>query len=81
MPKVRLSVEERKSDKLASHFIWEMKRQGITYEEMADELGTSRQTFAKKLDSGGFTYIELLKIFRKLQADVETIKSLMDFKE
>lgn len=78
MAKIILSEKERRIDKLSRYVFGAIKVQGITQEQIANELGLARQTFNRKVKKGTLTFAELWKVFRLLGADADTILSILN---
>ena len=77
MPKVSLDPIADKQTLIHCYIIGELKRRKITYEEMGDELGVTRQGFSYKLACSALTLEDILRIFERLQTDDQTILRLM----
>lgn len=77
MPKVYLTENERRVARLSNYIFGAIKSNGTTQIEIADELGITRQLFARKVRKGSLTYTELYKVFRILGTDEKTVLNLL----
>ena len=77
MPKVSLDPIADRQTLVHAYIIGEMKKQGITYTEMGEELGVTQQGFSYKLAYSKLTLEDVLRIFAKLRTSEETISRLM----
>ena len=66
MPKVALTQSDKKALKIGAYIRGCMESDGISQEEMADELGITQPGMGYKLRTNTFTYKDLVIIFDKL---------------
>lgn len=77
MPRVKALQHEYKDKDLGSYLRAWMYRSHMTQEDVANELGISRQAYNYKLRHSTFTYKDLLIIFRALELTDDEILYLM----
>lgn len=72
MPRVRsLDPTQRRLERLIDFVRGEMRRNGISQQELARELGITQQALSRKFKSLCFTVKELLQIFDYLSINEE----------
>lgn len=77
MPRVKINVIKYKQKDLAQYIRSKMAWSGKTQTQIAEVLGISQPALSKKMRSGTFGYVELLKIFSEVGATDEEIIHLM----
>ena len=77
MPRVAIKKKEYKISDLSQWIAGRMYAMKIRQKDMAEIIGGTQSGFSKKLESGFFTYGELLSILKKLEATDEEILRLM----
>ena len=76
MPKVYLSEQEKLNSRLASWVYGEMKLHHVTQQDLADELGISRQAVGKKLSKQRFEFDDFccfIRVFKPESKDLERL--------
>ena len=76
MPRVALKREQYMAKDLTSYIVGKMYGR-FTQAEMGEELGISQQAFGMKLRKAQFSFVELVKIFSKLESTDEEIARLL----
>ena len=77
MPKVYITRQQKLNERLVSLIYGTMKVKHITQAQMAEKLGITQQSFARKLKFAQFTYSDLFTIFEVLELPDEVILSVM----
>ena len=77
MAKIFLDPAEKQLDILCKYIRGEMLSQNISLAEMGAELNVTSQSMGYKFKTKSFSAGELLKIFKKLKTDGNTIARLM----
>lgn len=80
MPRVYLSEEERLLAKLTSWVYGEMKIQGLSQRQLAEEMNVSQQLLSYKLKNQSFTFKDFLGLVKALKPDTEEILRLVGSK-
>ena len=78
MPKLRpLTEEDRRKEALRGFIKSRSSTLNIRQKDMAKEIGTDQSWFCKKLKACNFSFAELCKIFKMLQATAEDMKGVL----
>lgn len=77
MPRVAIKKKEYKISDLSQWIVGRMFAKGLIQKDMAELIGITQSSFCHRLQTGFFTYGELLSILKKLEATDEEILRLM----
>lgn len=77
MPKVYLSEQQKLNNRLASWVYGELKIQGKTQKDLADEMGITQPAVSYKLRTKCFTFEDICCFVRMFQPDKDEVTRLL----
>lgn len=77
MPRIASRRKEYKAKDLGPWIAGQMRMKKITQADMASVLGISQPAVGKKLETGHFSYSDLIVVFNRLNTSDEDIIKLM----
>ena len=77
MARVILERDQKKTLDVNAYILGKMNIKNITLQDMASEIGCSRQTLKNRLHDGNLTFLDLLVIFSVLELEDHEIINLM----
>lgn len=77
MPRVAIKKKEYKLSDFSKWLIGEMRERKLSQADIGKLLGISQPAVSQRLESGNFTYDQLLTLFSKLEAPDKDILRLM----
>lgn len=77
MPRVAIKRKEYKLSDFSKWLVGEMKEKKLKQSDIGKLLGISQPAVSQRLESGNFTYDQLLILFDKLQTPEKDIIRLM----
>lgn len=77
MPRVAIKKKEYMTSDFVKWLVGEMRARNLKQKDMGAILGIKQNAFSKRLESGFFTYKDLITIFKKFETPEEEIVRLM----
>lgn len=81
MPRINFKKEEYKAKDVSNFIRNEMREKKINQKAISEVIDISQSQLSRKLASANFSLLELIKIFRALDAGPETVGRLLCIKE
>lgn len=77
MPRVSIKKKDYKATDLSKWLIGKMYETGLRQADLAEVIDISQPAFSNRLKKGFFTYIQLMELFKVLEATDDEILRIM----